>query len=65
MESALHRGQRAVCGKQFDGIDAASFHRYRERQTGQPRLIVNQYRAGATFAAVAARFRAGQSNDFP
>ena len=64
MEPALHRRQ-AASGKRFDGVDAVAVDHCRERQTRQPRLIVNQHRAGAALATVAARFRAGQADDFP
>ena len=65
MEAALHGGQMAVARQRLDRIDAAAFDRGGERQARQSRLVVDQHGAGAAFAAVAARFRSGQSDDFP
>src|SRR4029077_2783481 len=65
VEAALHGGEVAVGHERFDGVDAAAVDCGGERQARQPRRIVDQHGAGAALAAVAARFRSGQSDVFP
>ena len=36
-----------------------------EREAGQPRLVVDQHRTGAAFAAIAAGLCAGETDYFP
>src|SRR5580692_11623234 len=61
-DALLHGMQRAVsAGKTFDGDDFACADRVREHRAGILRNIVNQDRARAAFSAVAAEFRAGET----
>ncbi len=61
VEAALHRRQLPVAPERLDGVDALARDRRRQRQAGQRRLVVDQHRAGAAFAAVAAGLGAGQA----
>jgi hypothetical protein len=65
VKAALNGGQMTVFGEWLDGVDAAAFDARCERQARQSRHVVDQDRASAAFAAVAAGFRSGQPDDFP
>ena len=65
MKSALYGGQAPVADKQLNRVDALSVYGRRKREACQPQLIVNQHTASTALAAVAARFRSGQTSDFP
>src|SRR5512145_19892 len=61
VESTLQRAQRAFPVLRFDGLDRAAFAACGEREAGKPRLAVDQHRARAAFATVAAALRARQT----
>ena len=60
VEAALHGGKLPVVPERLDGVDAPALHGRRQREAGQHRLVVDQHRAGAAFAAVAAGLGAGK-----
>ena len=64
MEAALHGGELAVLRRATRRFDALALHGRREREAGQRRLVVDQHRAGAAFAAVAAGLGAGEPDLF-
>ena len=65
VEAALHCGKPSVVAERFHGVDAPARDARGERQAGEPRLVVDQHRAGAALAAVASRFCAGQADASP
>ena len=61
-ERLLHRAERAVrLGEPLDGGDLASVGRDREHQAGAHRPAVDQHRAGAAHAVLAADVGAGEA----
>src|ERR1700720_903541 len=54
VKAALHGRQMAVCGERLDRIDAAPFDACGKRQAGQAWRVIDQHRASAAFATVAA-----------
>src|SRR5690349_10277482 len=65
VKSTLHGRQMAILGERLDRVDAAAFDAHRKRQAGQAWRVIDQHRAGAAFAAVAAGFRSGHPDYFP
>src|SRR6185312_10422015 len=64
VEAALHGGELPFVAERFDGIDALALDGRCERQAGERRFVVDQDRAGAAFAAVAAGLGAGEADLF-
>jgi ABC-type glutathione transport system ATPase component len=60
VESLLQGRKLAVLGLRFDGLDIAALDRGGEGAAGQARPAVDQHRAGAALAAVAALLGAGE-----
>ena len=54
----------AIIRQALDGLDVAPGAAMRQGDAGQPRRAVDQHRAGAAFAAVAAHLGAGQADLF-
>ena len=60
-EGVLQRMQLVAVRQAFDGADRAALGLHREHQAGAHRLAVDQHRAGAADAVLAADMRAGQA----
>src|SRR3954469_3881247 len=60
-EGRAQFGRDLILVETLDGFDAASRARDRECQAGTGRLAVQQNRAGAAYAMLAAKVRAGQA----
>ena len=61
MKRRLQRAHAAVVGETLDRLDAPAGAARDERDAREPRLSVDQHRARATLAAVAAALRAGEA----
>ena len=60
MNSCLQLGELAALGQAFDGVDGLAGNLRRERQAAARGAAVDQHRAGAADAVLAAQMRAGQ-----
>ena len=61
-KACCRRLMRPSIGEALDGLDVPAFAGRGERDAGQARLAVDQHRAGAAFAAVAALLGAGEAD---
>ena len=64
-ELALQFGKLAAVGHAFDGVDGLAGNLRRQRQAAARRAAVDQHRAGAANAVLAAEMRAGQLQLLP
>src|SRR5690606_37291262 len=62
VEGLLQPAHPAACRQALDRLDALAGAARGQRDAGQPRLAIDQYRAGAALAAVATLLRAGQAD---
>src|SRR5262249_44786596 len=65
VEPALHCGKTSFLAERFDGVDALPVHASGQREAGQPWPVIDEHRASAALAAVAAGFCSSEADDFP